>query len=231
MKSNTTGLLLVAIVAIGIFALPQTAALFSGQHSWYDLSDDGNQIPCVKCHGDINAEMIDSDNGVHTGLASPGCDCHRVNSSQVQKPTGVASGDGTDSSPGTTSHAAETIACMICHEYGNGGLGGYPHAGGFMNVSGSPYAYNNTANNGTKAAHSAFIQQAFDDDLMMDSNEACIGCHTRVGVNISWTKNTVLSFDAYEDENSDWTLSGWAAEGDNTTASNYTNDWTGDFGD
>ena len=228
MKSNTTGLLLVAIVAIGIFALPQTAALFSGQHSWYDLSDDGNQIPCVKCHGDINAEMIDSDNGVHTGLASPGCDCHRVDSSQVQKPTGVANGDGSSSSPGTTSHAAETIACMICHEYGNDGLGGYPHAGGFSNKTDSPYYYGDDGigRNGTKAAHNAFIQQAINDDLMIDSNEACIGCHTRVGVNISWTKNTVLSFDASEDENSDWTLSGWAAEGDNTTDSSYMNNWT-----
>ncbi|MHC1573150.1 MAG: hypothetical protein ACXQTJ_01670, partial [Candidatus Syntropharchaeales archaeon] len=78
MKSNTTGLLMIAVISIGIFALPQTAALFSGQHSWYNLSESGSQVPCMKCHGDINAEMIDSNNGVHTTLASPGCDCHRV---------------------------------------------------------------------------------------------------------------------------------------------------------
>ncbi|OFV67984.1 MAG: conserved hypothetical protein, secreted [Candidatus Syntrophoarchaeum caldarius] len=235
MRRNTTGLLLVAIVAIGIFALPQTAALFSGQHSWYNLSDDGNQLPCVKCHGDINAEMIDSDNGVHKGLASPGCDCHRVNSSQVQKPTGVASGDTSGSTPGTTSHAAETIACMICHEYGNDGLGGYPHAGGFDQPDGvgdyngdetnDPYQYSYDAGgrNGTKAAHNAFIQQAIDDDLMIDSNEACIGCHTRVGVNISWTKNVVLDFDAEEDEDGEWTVDNFQALGDNVTESGYEN--------
>jgi len=27
----------IAVIAIGIFALPSTVSLFSGQHSWYDL--------------------------------------------------------------------------------------------------------------------------------------------------------------------------------------------------
>ena len=226
MNTNKLVLCAIAIVAIGIFALPSTVSLFSGQHTWYNLDDPGNQIPCQKCHGDIEEEMVSGDNGVHKSLAGPSCDCHRVNSSQVQKPTGVASGDGVGvSTPGTTSHAAETIACMICHEHGND-LSGYPHAGGFSNQTGSPYAYNTTANNGTKAAHNAFIRDAIEDTLMEDSNEACIGCHTRVGVNITWTKRKNLAFTANETATGDWTVADFGAEGSNVTQVNSSNEWT-----
>lgn len=224
MNANKIALVVIAIVAIGIFALPSTVSLFSGQHTWYNLNDQGNQVPCEKCHADINDEMISDDNG-HTSLAGPGCDCHRVNSTQVQKPTGVASGDDSGSTPGTTSHAAETIACMVCHEYGND-ISGYPHAGGFTNKTGSPYAYNITNRTGTKAAHNAFIQDAIDDPLMEDSNEACIACHTRVGVNITWVKNENLEFTATEGATGDWDVDNFAAGGSNTTQVNYSNTWT-----
>jgi len=232
MKSNTLVLLLVAIVAIGIFALPNTAALFSGQHSWYNLSDSGSQVPCGKCHADINDEMMHTDNGVHKNFVSPGCDCHRVNG------TGVASGDDTISTPGTTSHAAETIACMLCHENNTRtGNSSYPFAGGFNTTAvyqgtGATTQYNYSWGDGTggeHAAHNAFIQQAIKDDLMEDSNEACIACHTRVGVNISWTKNTVLDFDATENETGSWTVTDFQALGDNTTESSYMNNWTNSY--
>jgi len=234
MRRNSLGLLMVAIVAIGIFALPSTAALFSGQHSWYNLSDSGSQIPCTKCHGDINAEMVDSNNGVHRGLASPTCDCHRVTG------TGVASGDETGSTAGTTSHAAETIACMLCHENSTRtGQTRFPFAGGFNTTvvyqgtgvpTQSQYNYSwGDGNGGEHAAHNAFINQAIKDDLMTDSNEACIACHTRVGVNISWTKNTVLDFDATENETGSWTVTDFQATGDNTTSSSYMNNWTNSY--
>ena len=223
MNTNKLVLFAIAVVGIGLFALPSTVSLFSGQHTWYGLNDSGNQVPCEKCHADINDEMVSGDNGVHRTLAGPGCDCHRVNSSQVQKPTGVASGDGTASTPGTTSHAAETIACMICHEFGNSG---YPHAGGFTNQTGSPYTYATTERNGTKAAHNAFIQNAINDPLMEDSNEACIACHTRIGVNITWVKNEYLEFTATESALGNWTVEDFAAGGSNTTIVNYTNTWT-----
>ena len=70
MNSQKIVLLAVAIVAIGIFALPSTVSLFSGQHSWYDLSESvggtsgANNVPCVKCHADIADEMIST--GAHS---------------------------------------------------------------------------------------------------------------------------------------------------------------------
>ncbi|RCV62948.1 hypothetical protein C5S53_16305 [Methanophagales archaeon] len=58
MKSRGLALLVVAIDAIGIFALPSSVSLFSGQHTWYDLSNSVggtsgvNNVPCEKCHAE-----------------------------------------------------------------------------------------------------------------------------------------------------------------------------------
>ena len=46
-----------AVIATGLFALPGTVAMFGGQHDWYDLNPDGNDVSCEKCHADIYAEM------------------------------------------------------------------------------------------------------------------------------------------------------------------------------
>lgn len=230
MTSKKVALMVIAVVAIGLFALPSTLSLFSGQHTWYNLGDPGNQLPCEKCHADIQDEMISTDNGVHRTLAGPGCDCHRVNTTLTRLGTGVASGDGTGSTPGTTSHAAETIACMVCHESGTS----FPFAGGFNQSiieasggAGTPYYYNASGGSGgEKAAHNAFIGQAINNTLMEDSNEACIACHTRVGVNITWTKNEYLEFIASEDDVGTWTVGDFAATGGNVTQVNSTNEWT-----
>jgi len=50
-------LAIIALVGIGVFALPSTMSLFSGQHSFYNIDATGNQIPCQKCHGDVQAEL------------------------------------------------------------------------------------------------------------------------------------------------------------------------------
>ncbi|MCK4731224.1 MAG: hypothetical protein KAT65_02090 [Methanophagales archaeon] len=231
MNTNKIALLIIAIVAIGIFALPSTVSLFSGQHTWYKISDVGNQLPCEKCHQDIQDEMVSGDNGVHKNLDAPGCNCHRVTPPETRISTGVAEGSG-GGIPGTTAHAAATIACMICHEQGLN----YPFAGGFNQsavydgTSVPPderYYYNHSDDSGGEhAAHNAFINQAINDTLMEDSNEACIACHTRVGVNISWTKNEYLEFTAGEDKFGNWTVEDFAAGGDNETQVNYSNDWT-----
>ena len=74
---------LFALVGIGLFALPQTMALFAGQHSFYNIDPTGNQIPCEKCHGDVAAEL--QTNGASTLTGTPGphanmkCEfCHRL---------------------------------------------------------------------------------------------------------------------------------------------------------
>jgi len=232
MNSNKVVLVAIAIVAIGLFALPSMVSLFSGQHTWYSLDDSGNQLPCEKCHADIQDEMVHADNGVHRGLAGPGCNCHRVDDTRIK--TGVAKGDSHGSTPGTKSHAAETIACMICHEQGNQPT--YPHAGGFNQSvvyrgTGVPteeqYHYNDSnGKGGEHAAHNQFIREAIKDPLMEDSNEACVSCHTRVGVNITWTKNENLEFTATEDATGEWTITDFKATGSNVTTVQTPNNWT-----
>ena len=228
MNSSKLILVAIAIVAVGLFALPSSVSLFSGQHTWYNLADeDTSGVLCQKCHADIEAEMVDGENGVHTSLHAPGCDCHRVNG------TGVAvSGPSTGTVPGTTSHAAETIACMICHEEATRTGGNYPFAGGFTddvyNGTGATVQYNYSHGDdtgGEHAAHNQFISQAIIDPLMEDSNEACIACHTRIGVNITWTKNKVMAFDATEGSTGDWSLTGFVAEGKDEYPISWDNEW------
>ena len=83
-------IVLVALIGIGLYALPQTMALFAGQHSFYNVDPTGNQIPCDKCHGDVQAELA---SGLSTLTGTPGphanmkCEfCHRL---QI----GMSSGD------------------------------------------------------------------------------------------------------------------------------------------
>jgi len=82
-------LAIIALVGIGVFALPSTMSLFAGQHSFYNIDATGNQVPCKKCHGDVQAELganyvSDSSRGPHADMT---CEyCHRIE-------RGAASGD------------------------------------------------------------------------------------------------------------------------------------------
>ena len=132
---NSRGLLLltIAVVAVGVFALPSTVSLFSGQHAWYNISGRSNEVPCEKCHADVMEEM-EALAGPHTGETGYGrfkCDyCHRtfdLNDYGGMKSQNInqsifsryyytyASGDGTGAQPGVEAHAASTIPCMYCH--------------------------------------------------------------------------------------------------------------------
>lgn len=75
---------LMGLVGISIWYIPNTISLFSGQHSFYNIDPIGSQIPCLKCHGDVQME-------IHTGSIHSNftcSDCHRV-----QKGIQYASGD------------------------------------------------------------------------------------------------------------------------------------------
>ncbi len=265
MKSKGIVLLAVAIVAVGIFALPSTVSLFSGQHTWYDLSPSSNDLPCEKCHGDI-AEEMSAFIGPHTGETGFGLECggcHRVPPIEHQDPSfesfTYASGDGSGAVPGVESHAASTIACMYCHSgdksgimhtnavgfncytchsgvhggrytnredcircHGNAATGHVyyvPPAGGFNLTT-------NSTDTGEKAAHRKFVLDAMNETLMDGANEACLACHTRIGVNITWRKNEYLEFNATENGAGNWTIPSFAAGGENVTQVNTANNWT-----
>lgn len=99
-------ILLIAFIGIGLYALPSTVALFSGQHDFKNIDATGNQIDCVKCHGDVSAEISASGTNVVTGTPAPHaafkCEyCHRIEA-------GSASGDNAYGMIGYT-NAAGTI--------------------------------------------------------------------------------------------------------------------------
>lgn len=75
-------IVLASLIGIGLFALPQTMALFAGQHSFYNIDPTGNQVPCEKCHGDVQTELsgaIDPSTGTPPPHANMKCEfCHRL---------------------------------------------------------------------------------------------------------------------------------------------------------
>lgn len=261
-------LMAIAVVAIGVFALPSTVSLFSGQHVWYDIGGADNNIPCEKCHAEIFEEyMMTGAHGNLSGGAASGSPrladarvacgaCHRVNTSGWT----YASGDGNGSTPGKEAHAAATIACMACHNPINESTAAAwmaPYAGGFMEMNSSTdtdlseenqslWQYATADNNGTYAAHNAFIIEALEDDTLQDANEACIACHTMIAVKINWTHRRSLEFDVGLDEPvtttsgvHNWTMTNWTVNGTatatvwgNTTGAGnttyYSDNWPGD---
>ena len=198
---------MVAIISAIIIAMPNTVSIFGGQHRWYDLSADPNDIPCGKCHADISEELYQG-SYVHEGMTC--AMCHRTTFTTDYT---YASGRGTGSEPGREAHSASTLTCMKCHD-GSGGLsdGGVNHAsdpeywGMCTDACHGSYGYstpyfaaggfgltNKTKNlslndTGADAAHLTFVLSSKDENstLMEGTNEACIACHTGVSVNITF---------------------------------------------
>ena len=124
MNGEKIALLLVSVVAVGVFALPSTISLFAGQHTWYNLSGKENNVPCEKCHADVANEMK-ALVGPHTGEMYNRerfkCEyCHRLfpiehkNSSFSTYTYAFANGTA-EIQPGKEAHAASTVPCMYCH--------------------------------------------------------------------------------------------------------------------
>ncbi len=74
MNGKGLALLAIAVIATGTFTLPSTVSLFTGQHVWYNLNDEGNDVPCEKCHADVADELGNS--GPHVNMEC--WYCHRT---------------------------------------------------------------------------------------------------------------------------------------------------------
>jgi hypothetical protein len=272
MASKRIALLSIAVVTIGIFALPSTMSLFAGQHVWYDLSAGINDVPCGKCHADVAEEMQSGVNGAHRNVTC--AMCHRTPFNNYI----YGSGEGDGSTPGKEAHAAAVIECMACHgiyhdtgpgnhhgpstppEYeecgrchGGHGVWGpsrgepdFISAGGFGIEDPTNPGHNTTdEDTGENAAHKKFVLDAMNDTTMAGANEACLACHTMIGVKINWTHARILEFDigigglmTTETGVHNWTMSEWSVNGTanatvwgNTTGAggtSYWDEWPGD---
>lgn len=185
-----------------MFALPQTLALFSGQHNWYNTGggnpsiNDGNQVPCKKCHGDIQAELDQPGypNSMHKNQDCLGC---HITAPQSR---GLTVGGPIDRS----FHAAAAPMCLDCHD---GSVGGDARS----------------ILNGSEEVHKPFVKQANtpQNSMLKGANEACLGCHTHIAVDINWTKAYMMKFNVTETVSTnetgitthDWTVGNFSVQG------------------
>ena len=168
---KSIGLVLIATIAIGLFAMPATMAYFTGQHTF----TGGADVQCSKCHGAIEDEFLNANNTVHESMICN--DCH------VTTNMNNASMNPADK----TGHASIAVECMDCHD---SAVFAGPQAGSTPNANGDTHDITSP-----DAAHGDWYQAALNDgndDSLTPStgaNEVCIACHTHTAVEILWTSS------------------------------------------
>ena len=186
-------LILLATLAIGMFALPGVVSTFSGSHEYVAPEN----VECQKCHPDVYAELMSSQsehthaNADWTKKQAFDCDeCHTVSD------LGGSPGGG---------HAARLVDCAICHnktlfestgesyqdwahimsgpdagtgikyEYGMDA----PHCRDCHTPTGDiDWCYDEITD--SKAAHYNFYMNSVNDSTLLGGSESCVGCHTHV---------------------------------------------------
>jgi Cytochrome c554 and c-prime len=168
MKRNQLVILMIAVVAIGLFALPSTFSYAGSMHTFKQIDPTSPatiNLFCAKCHaGNVQEQLNASDRGLYQGSgkihASVGCEgCHQITRSGG--PNGYnngAFGYGQTSGAESIEHAARLPTCLDCH------------------IAGAELIQWGDAGTEIRApteAHKNF-KFATDNDL------ECIGCHTEV---------------------------------------------------
>ena len=81
-----------------------------------------------------------------------------------------------------------------------------------------------------RAAHRSFFlamkNNSKDESQLSGANEACLGCHSRTGVNITWTRNQYVSYKVTCDKNGyNVSWNGTDDLGTNRTVFNSSSGW------
>jgi len=216
--TNKLILIGIGIAAIGLIALPQTLALFAGQHDFYETSRTPPYgVPCAKCHADVYSELAGSD--VHDKVACEGCHILAL----TYKGAKVGGNESI--------HAAGAPACLDCHDgklttdqwHGIANASGTCAFGeGCHGVRGTSQildrtnlTYRNATSilYGANESHKKFAFDASNATLLKGANEACVGCHTHTYVDIAWEKPTNLSFKASVSSLGVWNVTNFTASG------------------
>jgi hypothetical protein len=160
MKMTKLTIFMLAVVAIGIFALPSTLSVGVGQHKFrtYGTVETDGAAFCAQCHksGDtVSNELLASDTRDTAAMGYGGIgdkihssiwcgDCHEIT-------------EGYEVAAVSTEHAAKNPSCLKCHGAGN------------------TYGYNDVTVELSQLteSHKNFVV-AGDDDVQ------CIACHTYV---------------------------------------------------
>jgi hypothetical protein len=209
--TNKLFLIGIGIAAVGLIALPQTLALFAGQHNFYEVSRDPQNlgVPCAKCHNDVYSEL--SGSGIHSSVRCE--DCHVIaltykgdkiggneNIHAAAAPACLDCHDGKLTSAQWHTFTQQPLVCADCHENSSS-----PVMPTFGNATSILY--------GANESHTEFALNASSATLLKSANEACVGCHTHVNVNIVWQKPTNLSFNASVSPHGVWSVNNFTASG------------------
>lgn len=176
MKMKKLTILMIAVVAIGVFALPTTLSIGAGQHKFLQAGTTaGGQTDlvefCAQCHSTDtlkSGEIDQSDTNlyygtpdtskIHSSLFAPGAggcaSCHAIDG-----------GYGQTDPANKVQHAASLPSCLKCHTAG-------------VNLATKDVMLELNADT---EAHKNFVSAA-DNDIQ------CIGCHTGV------TKTGAISY-------------------------------------
>ena len=202
----------ICIAAVGLIALPQTLALFAGQHNFYEVSRTPPYgVPCAKCHADVYSELSGSQ--VHSSVECEAC--HIL----AETNKGAKVGGNEDI------HAAASPACLDCHDGSLKGGNAVWHKFYKQPITTEQCGDCHDANMqtnftnatsilyGANESHTEFASNAGNATLLKGANEACVGCHTHVNVDSVWQKPTNLSFNASVSSEGVWNVTDFAAGG------------------
>jgi hypothetical protein len=240
-------LLSVAVLAIGLFALPSTMSLFAGQHTWVDL----NQFKCQKCHQDIYDELQNS--AYHGGFeASYGNACARCHTApndtnfnksgaNLSKQAWITYKSKSTAITGQvnfTAHAAITVECLACHGTGNLTAGSNSplnlmsdteahqkfYFASVSNKAVGDVNYSSLKAAGIITGAPQWYTTTGNQTVIQlkGTNAACIGCHTHATVNITW--NRAIGYEM----NANVTNAGWDVNFTGVSSSTNTTHTSGD---
>ena len=169
-QTGKTVLLLLAVMAIGMFALPSTLAMYSGQHDFVN----GANVKCEKCHG-VGDAIYEEMNGSDMHINFSCRDCHGYTS------TNASFSGLTPNTNNSTGHAGTLgVMCMDCHADNS-------TAGSLALTIGT----HNMDNNSVDIIDEFKMQTAAHNDMFdfynqssQDLDHMCIACHTKVTLNL-----------------------------------------------
>ncbi len=181
-------LLSIAVISVGLFAMPSTLSLFAGQHTF----DAGSAVKCEKCHQNVY-DALSTGNTIHESIKGAGaeCDgCHRVDTiTNIPVGNGTLGSVTTNGSSGGTnvnlSHTkVMTLECVVCH-----------------------WAVSNNITNSAEA-HKPYYDSAVADAILplKGGNAACIGCHTHSVMTIQWSMPGGYNLNANVSATGTWSL-------------------------
>jgi len=213
MKGKNMILLSVAVIAVGLFVLPQTMAMFVGQHTWFSVKTaDSQYVMCQKCHVNEVAEWR-ANTGAHANYSADlggGCFCHQINETALGEyglTSAIAPGaygfnftnwrwnytNNSNKVGGEPEWYNNTDPDPSNHEWewgwrpGTGNVS--PHAAVIVDCVDCHWNEMQQINN-PKSAHFAFWNQTKtgSDNTGTDNNTVCMACHTHTHLNITWLR-------------------------------------------